>query len=359
MKKAKHQETVQDRNMARLLSEKLQSLTGDECLPLEAIAQLVEKKISSKQQDRMMSHMARCSNCYETFLLSSQIHSEPHPEIKTTEKPFFFRPLALAASVMVLVVSLVVIHTSGILKKASVPDMEKAEVKTNAHMVSVDPTQEKSKELIDRSIKKGLREKSREKPPTRKTDDLKFKNQTVPDTEWKIKLPLPPESRGQSPTHPAAIRPVEKKTLKTAEFQDKELTEEMSREKGLEAGRMGLTENQDSLKREQSDEQPGISRVTSRYANGTIKTLNQYQQKDKKNVLEEIREYDPAGQNTLIRNLFTGSLIKMGYHESGQLKFREEYLQGKPHGSWVKWNDQGRIIEKQIFKKGKLIKTFK
>ncbi len=357
MKKVKQQETVQDRNTARLLSEKIQSLTADECLPLEAIAQLVEKKISGSQQDRMMSHLARCSNCYETFLLSSQIHSEPHPEIKTTEKPFFFRPLILAASVMVLVVSLVVVHTSGILKKT--PDMERTEVKADTHMVSVDPTQEKSKVLIDRSIKKGLRGKSREKPSPKETDDLKFKNQTVPDTQRKIKLPLPPESRAQSLTHPAAISPVEEKALKTAEFQDKELTEEMSREKGLEAGRMGLTENQDSLKREQSDEQPGLSRVTSRYPNGTIKTLNQYQQKDKKNVLEEIREYDPAGQNTLIRNLFTGSLIKMGYHESGQLKFREEYLQGKPHGSWVKWNDQGKIIEKQIFEKGKLIKIFK
>lgn len=219
--------------------------------------------------------------------------------------------------------------------------MERTEVKTDTHMVSVDPTQEKSKVLIDRSIKKGLRGKSREMPSTGKTDDLKFKNQTVPDTQRKIKSPLPPESRAQSLTHPAAISPVEEKALKTAEFQDKELTEEMSRGKRPEAGRMGL------------------SRITSRYPNGAIKTLNQYQQKDKKNVLEEIREYDPAGQNTLIRNLFTGSLIKMGYHESGQLKFREEYQQGKPHGSWIKWNDQGKIIEKQIFEKGKLIKIFK
>ncbi len=359
MKKAKHQETAQDRHTARLLSEKLQSLTADECLPLEAIAQLVEKKISGKQQDRMLSHMARCSNCYETFLLSSQIHSEPHPEIKTTEKPFFFRPLALAASVMVLVVSLVVVHTSGILKKAPAPDMEKAEVKTDTHMVSVDPTQEKSKGLIERSIKKGLRGKSREKPSPGETDDLKFKNKTVPDTQRKIKLPLPPESRAQSPTHPVTISPVEKKALKTAESQEKELSEELSRRKGPEAGKIGLTESQDSLKRAEADKPPGLSRVTSRYPNGAIKTLNQYQQKDKKNVLEEIREYDPAGQNILIRNLFTGSLIKMGYHESGQLKFREEYLQGKPHGSWIKWNDQGRIIEKQIYEKGKLIKIFK
>ena len=359
MKKAKHQETVQDRNTARLLSEKLQSLTADECLPLEAIAQLVERKISGKQQDRMMSHIARCSNCYETFLLSSQIHSKPHPEIKTTEKPFFFRPLALAASVMVLVVSLVVVHTSGILKTGPVPDVEKVEVKTDTHMVSADPTQEKSKELIDRSIKKGLRGQSREKPSSGKIHDLKFKDQTVPDTQRKTKLPVPPESRAHSPAHPAVIGQVERKALKTAESKEKELTEEMSRAKGPESGRMGLTKSQDSLKREETVGQPGLSRVTGRYPNGAIKTLNQYQQKDKKNVLEEIREYDPAGQNTLIRNLFTGSLIKMGYHESGQLKFREEYLQGKPHGSWIKWNDQGRIIEKQIYEKGKLIKIFK
>jgi hypothetical protein len=359
MKKVKYQETVQDRTTARLLSEKLQSLTADECLPLEAIAQLVEKKISGKQQDRMMSHLARCSSCYETFLLSSQIHSEPHPEIKTTEKSVFFRPLALAASVVVLVVSLVVVHTSGILNKTPGPDMEKAEVKKDTHMVSVDPTQEKSEGLVDRSRKKGLRGKSRTKGAPKEIDDLKFKYQTVPDTQREIKLPLPPESRDHSPAHPAAISPVEKNALKIAESQEKELTEEMSRKKKPETDRIGLTESQDSLKRSEADEQLGFSRITSRHPNGAIKILNRYQQSDKKNILEEIREYDPAGQNTLIRNLFTGSLIKMGYHESGQLKFREEYLQGKPHGTWMKWDDQGRIIEKQIYEKGKLIKIFK
>lgn len=358
MKKAKHQETAQDRTTARLLSEKLQSLTVDECLSLETIAQLVEKKISGKQQDRMMSHLARCSSCYETFLLSFQIHSEPHPEIKTTEKPFFIRPLALAASVVVLVISLVVVHTSGILKKAPAPVQEITEVRTDTWKDSEDRVRGRKAELAEQGGKKDRLKKSLKKEPATRTGDSKFKKQILQDIQLEKKETPPPASQTMKTAQPAIISPVERETFQATESEGQKRIEEkpMVKQKPDPAAVSG---RQDSLKRTEADEQPGFSRVTSRYPNGAIKTLNQYQQKDKKNVLEEIREYDPAGQNTLIRNLFTSSLIKMGYHESGQLKFREEYLQGKPHGSWIKWNDQGRIIEKQIYEKGKLIKIFK
>jgi antitoxin component YwqK of YwqJK toxin-antitoxin module len=49
----------------------------------------------------------------------------------------------------------------------------------------------------------------------------------------------------------------------------------------------------------------------------------------------------------------------MGYYPNGVQKFQREYQKGIPHGTWIKWNLQGEIIEKQIYENGILIKTIK
>jgi len=356
MKKAKHIDNIKDHTFGRLLSNKLQSLPLDDCLPLETIARLVEGRISGKQRQQIMSHISVCDNCYEVFRLSDRLRSESYPESKKGDRIRLYRPLALAASISALVISLVIVYQTGQFKKSPALSLEKVDVTTDTLEDSESRFRGKERVSIDKSGKKDQPKKSLKKGVTTKTNDSKFKNQLVQDSRPEKKEIPPPKTRTKKTTQPATINPVEREAFQATESEGEKRIEEkpLAKQKSDPATTSG---RQDSLKRSGTDEKAGLSQVINRYTNGNVQTLHQFQKAKGKNVLEEILEYDPDGRNTLIQNVLTGSMTKMDYHPNGHLKFRQEFLQGRPHGTWIKWDNQGRVIEKQIYKKGKLIKT--
>jgi hypothetical protein len=348
MKKAKHNDSIMDHTIGLALSEKLKSFPVDECPSLETIALLVEGRVSAKQRDQLMSHISICKNCYDVFRLSGQLRSGSFPDPKKSQQFRLFRPLALAASISVLVISLFIVYESGLLKKDPAMLSEK---NTMTPDESADSEKRfRGKERI--SAEKSGKGESRKKGPSAKKADTKSKKQAVRDISPEKKETSPPASRSVKPAQPAAIGAVDKRAFRAAEAEVQDRLEEKPKaEQTAAAGREKMAE------RSKRDKRGGLSQVVNRYPNGNVQTLHQFQQAKGKNVLEEIREYDPAGRNTLIQNVITGSMTRKEYHPNGHLKFRQEFLEGKPHGTWIKWDNQGRVIEKQVYKKGNLIKT--
>lgn len=358
MKKAKHINSIKDHTFGRLLSNKLKSIPPDDCLPLETIARLVEGKISGKERQQIMSHISVCNNCYEVFRLSDQLRTESQPESKKGDQIRLFRPLALAASIFALVISLIIVYQAGLFKKSPAMRLEKAEETSDTVVDSESRSRGKEQESHDKSEKKDRQKKFLKKGVATKTGDSKSKNQVVQDSRPGKKETPYPKSPTKKTTQPASIGFVKREAFRATESEGQKRIEEKTQAK-QKTDAAADTGRQDSLKRSESDETAGLSQVVNRYSNGNIQTLHQFQKAKGKNVLEEIQEFDPAGHNILTQNLLTGLTTKMDYHPNGHLKFRQEFLQGRPHGTWIKWDNQGRVIEKQIYKKGKLIKTIK
>jgi hypothetical protein len=92
-----------DRNMGAHLSKAInRDLKGD-CLSIEEIAELVDGSIDKKQRDLRMAHLASCDTCYETYLLASEITDRNEIIVRKTD---YYKPLTIAASVLVAVFSL-------------------------------------------------------------------------------------------------------------------------------------------------------------------------------------------------------------------------------------------------------------
>lgn len=356
MKKAKLYDKIMDHTFGRHLSKKIQSLPIDECLPLETIAQLVEGRITGKQRDQIMSHISVCSNCYEVFRLSDQLRSESQPGSKKGDRIRLFRPLALAASIAVLVISLIIVYQTGQFQKSPALLSEKIDETTDTSKDSEHRFREKELVSPEKSGKNDRPKKALKKGPARKTGDAKLNIQVLGDNRPEKKETPPPQSRTLKTAQPATINPVEREAFQATESEGQKRIEEKPSAKQKSDSTVA-SGRQDSLKRSKTDKKAGLSQIINRHANGNVQTLHQYQRTKGKNVLEQILEYNPAGRNTLIQNMITGSLTRMDYHPNGHLKFRQEFLQGQPHGIWIKWDDQGRILEKQIYDKGKLIKT--
>lgn len=43
-----------------------------------------------------------------------------------------------------------------------------------------------------------------------------------------------------------------------------------------------------------------------------------------------------------------------GYHENGKVKFEGSWRKGKKHGEWVYFNEEGEMLKKEMYKRGKL-----
>jgi hypothetical protein len=98
---------------------------SDRCLSTEEIAILVEGNIIGSERDRMMKHLSACNECYETYLLASELYEDEtpvsiHDSIAEPKRNRFLRPLAMAASVMIVAFALYLFYNvSGIPKNSS------------------------------------------------------------------------------------------------------------------------------------------------------------------------------------------------------------------------------------------------
>lgn len=81
----------------------------DQCPLPEDIAALVEGRITGHKRDEIMKHISSCDACCETFILAAELHKEaiaPMKAPKERSNIIFFRPLALAASILIVVISI-------------------------------------------------------------------------------------------------------------------------------------------------------------------------------------------------------------------------------------------------------------
>ncbi|MGD2086106.1 MAG: hypothetical protein PVH61_07985 [Candidatus Aminicenantes bacterium] len=81
----------------------------DQCPSPEDIAALVDGRITGQKKDEIMKHISGCDACCETFILAAELHKPaiaPRQTAKERRNIIFFRPLALAASILIVVISI-------------------------------------------------------------------------------------------------------------------------------------------------------------------------------------------------------------------------------------------------------------
>ena len=92
----------------------------------------------------------------------------------------------------------------------------------------------------------------------------------------------------------------------------------------------------------------------------------------KAQVVEEYECYD-IDTNTVYytkkdtvtgKTLATGTFVgkkKSGawyqYYPNGKVHFYSNYNSGMKHGKWKSWDEQGRILTKQVYRRGRLLST--
>ncbi len=122
---------IDDLSIGKALSKSIGNLEKGDCPSFEEIAALVENKLKGKRRDRIMRHLSICDKCYKIFLMSSSLIDK-----KSTKKYYIFHPLALAASVVIVLLSIFLFYKSNIIPKTSKQLIEESKVSSPDIMIS-------------------------------------------------------------------------------------------------------------------------------------------------------------------------------------------------------------------------------
>ncbi|MCU0287043.1 MAG: hypothetical protein MUF15_11685 [Acidobacteria bacterium] len=96
-------------------------IEGHECPTPEDIAAILEGQVSPRKKDLILKHLSTCDDCYELFLLTAGLYENQKKEvlldklIKKEKMPkiFYWRPIALAASILIMVLSVYLFYRNG------------------------------------------------------------------------------------------------------------------------------------------------------------------------------------------------------------------------------------------------------
>lgn len=113
----------------------------DQCPPPEDIAALVDGRITGQKRNEIMKHISSCDACCETFILAAELHKEaiaPEQAPKERSNIIFFKPLALAASILIVVISVYLFFKTDVPKTSS-QLLEMDEATTSQDAVHVQP----------------------------------------------------------------------------------------------------------------------------------------------------------------------------------------------------------------------------
>ncbi len=100
-----------EKDLASLLTNGLNKMSEGTCPSIEKIAQLVEGSLTDSEKDALLKHVAGCNTCLHTLQVSRELHRIP-----ATKKPIFYRPWALAASILIVGFSAILFFQIGINK---------------------------------------------------------------------------------------------------------------------------------------------------------------------------------------------------------------------------------------------------
>jgi len=174
---------IDDLSIGRALSKSIVNLEKGDCPSFEEIAALVENKLKGKRRDKIMRHISTCDKCYKIYLMSSSLIDK-----KSARKYYIFHPLALAASVVIVILSIFLFYKSDIIPKTSKQLIEESKESSPDIMISKKKgTVLQEGEDITISEKMGIEDKNLEikynekeikehEPGSKAIQDEKFKN---------------------------------------------------------------------------------------------------------------------------------------------------------------------------------------
>ncbi len=129
-----------DERFGDVLSASLRQVSArtNQCPSPESIAALVDGRITGQKRDEIMKHISSCDSCCETFILAAELRKEtfaPMQAPKERSNIIFFRPLALAASILIVAISIYLFF------KTDAPKTSRQLLETDATTVSRDAAQ--------------------------------------------------------------------------------------------------------------------------------------------------------------------------------------------------------------------------
>lgn len=98
-----------DERLGNVLSAGLLEAETDECVDAEVIAGLVDGALpaDNEERDKVMKHLSSCDTCYEIYMLTAGLLAEEErKEEKSNIIRLRFKPLALAATILIAVVAM-------------------------------------------------------------------------------------------------------------------------------------------------------------------------------------------------------------------------------------------------------------
>lgn len=109
-----HNSYIDGRTIGSVLSKNILNLEKGDCPSFEEIAALIDRRVKGKRRDGIMKHLSCCDKCYKIFLMTSHLI-----EKKSTRKYHIFHPMALAASILIVVLSIFMFYRSNVIPKTS------------------------------------------------------------------------------------------------------------------------------------------------------------------------------------------------------------------------------------------------
>jgi len=109
-----HNSYIDDRTIGSVLSKNILNLEKGDCPSFEEIAALIDRRVKGKRRDGIMKHLSCCDKCYKIFLMASHLI-----EKKSTRKYHIFHPMALAASILIVVLSIFMFYRSNVIPETS------------------------------------------------------------------------------------------------------------------------------------------------------------------------------------------------------------------------------------------------
>jgi len=125
-----------DERLGEVLANGLKEMGIDGCPGAEEIAALLDGSVTvgGEKREKMMKHLASCADCHEIFLLTSNLQEEEEGKKVTEIKKkridlISFKPLALAASLLIVIFSIYLFYKNDEIPKSSEQFFEMSKAK--------------------------------------------------------------------------------------------------------------------------------------------------------------------------------------------------------------------------------------
>ncbi len=162
------------------------------CPTAEEIAALIQGVAPAKERDRLLKHISACADCYESFMLALELHKETKKETpEDKHKIIFLRPLALAASVLIVIFTVYLVFRSGGMPKTT-RDLENYVALEEANETRSRPEEKVLREPLRTPAATDAERLEKDKKEETKTDNRSFRlSKPAPA------LPPPPAAKRQ------------------------------------------------------------------------------------------------------------------------------------------------------------------